>query len=92
MTNCFGHIIESQPPENYNPEYKEWKIETLAASLSRKIPNDESAAKQVKTIIELIRRADVTEIIHAGDQMTKDSYLSMRSWNMQATQNPLSAF
>ncbi|HAD8771829.1 TPA_asm: type IA DNA topoisomerase, partial [Salmonella enterica] len=27
----------------------------------------ESAAKQVKTIIELIRRADVTEIIHAGD-------------------------
>ncbi|EPK0215021.1 DNA topoisomerase, partial [Escherichia coli] len=25
------------------------------------------AAKQVKTIIELIRRADVTEIIHAGD-------------------------
>ncbi len=27
----------------------------------------ESAEKQVKTIIELIRRADVTEIIHAGD-------------------------
>ncbi|EKM9795679.1 TPA: type IA DNA topoisomerase, partial [Escherichia coli] len=27
----------------------------------------ESAAKQVKTVIELIRRADVTEIIHAGD-------------------------
>lgn len=22
VTNCFGHIIESQPPENYNPEYK----------------------------------------------------------------------
>ncbi|EBD9684486.1 TPA: DNA topoisomerase III, partial [Escherichia coli] len=19
VTNCFGHIIESQPPENYNP-------------------------------------------------------------------------
>ncbi len=33
VTNCFGHIIESQPPENYNPEYKEWKIETLPLRL-----------------------------------------------------------
>ncbi|EFQ0723446.1 type IA DNA topoisomerase, partial [Shigella sonnei] len=57
-----------QPPENYNPEYKEWKIETLPLRLYPvKYQPVESAAKQVKTIIELIRRADVTEIIHAGD-------------------------
>ncbi|HEN7189533.1 TPA: topoisomerase C-terminal repeat-containing protein, partial [Escherichia coli] len=56
------------PPENYNPEYKEWKIETLPLRLYPvKYQPVESAAKQVKTIIELIRRADVTEIIHAGD-------------------------
>ncbi|EOQ2108049.1 DNA topoisomerase, partial [Escherichia coli] len=62
------HIIESQPPENYNPEYKEWKIETLPLRLYPvKYQPVESAEKQVKTIIELIRRADVTEIIHAGD-------------------------
>ncbi|HCN7979843.1 TPA: topoisomerase C-terminal repeat-containing protein, partial [Escherichia coli] len=68
VTNCFGHIIESQPPENYNPEYKEWKIETLPLRLYPvKYQPVESAEKQVKTIIELIRRADVTEIIHAGD-------------------------
>ncbi|HBL8790122.1 TPA: topoisomerase C-terminal repeat-containing protein, partial [Escherichia coli] len=60
--------IESQPPENYNPEYKEWKIETLPLRLYPvKYQPVESAEKQVKTIIELIRRADVTEIIHAGD-------------------------
>lgn len=68
VTNCFGHIIESQPPENYNPEYKAWKIETLPLRLYPvKYQPVESAEKQVKTIIELIRRADVTEIIHAGD-------------------------
>lgn len=55
-------------PENYNPEYKEWKIETLPLRLYPvKYQPVESAEKQVKTIIELIRRADVTEIIHAGD-------------------------
>ncbi len=67
MTNCFGHIIESQPPENYNPEYKARK-ETLPLRLYPvKYQPVESAAKQVKTILELIRRGDVTEIVHAGD-------------------------
>ncbi|HFP4036876.1 TPA: DNA topoisomerase 3 [Escherichia coli] len=68
VTNCFGHIIESQPPENYNPEYKIWKIETLPLRLYPvKYQPVERASKQLKTIIELINRADVTEIIHAGD-------------------------
>ncbi|MBZ8888960.1 DNA topoisomerase 3 [Escherichia coli] len=68
VTNCFGHIIESQPPENYNPDYKAWKVETLPLRLYPvKYQPVESAAKQVKTILELIRRGDVTEIVHAGD-------------------------
>ncbi|MFT2463591.1 DNA topoisomerase, partial [Escherichia coli] len=51
-----------------NPEYKAWKVETLPLRLYPvKYQPVESAEKQVKTIIELIRRADVTEIIHAGD-------------------------
>ncbi|WP_157761179.1 hypothetical protein [Escherichia coli] len=48
----------------------------------------ESAAKQVKTILELIRREDVTEIVHAGDPDDEGQLLVMKSWNMQATQNP----
>lgn len=68
VTHCFGHIIESQPPENYNPEYKEWKTETLPLKLFPvKYQPKESTAKQVKTILELIKRPDVTEIVHAGD-------------------------
>ncbi|HHY9549866.1 TPA: DNA topoisomerase 3 [Escherichia coli] len=68
VTNCFGHIIESQPPENYNPNYKAWKVETLPLRLYPvKYQPVESAAKQVKTILELIKRGDVTEIVHAGD-------------------------
>ncbi|EDM1287183.1 type IA DNA topoisomerase [Salmonella enterica subsp. enterica serovar Give] len=68
VTHCFGHIIESQPPENYNPEYKEWKTETLPLKLFPvKYQPKESTAKQVKTILELIKRPDVAEIVHAGD-------------------------
>lgn len=68
VTNCFGHIIESQPPENYDPEYKVWSLETLPLRLYPvKYQPKQSAANQVKTILELIKRCDVTEIIHAGD-------------------------
>ncbi|EKF0803842.1 DNA topoisomerase 3 [Salmonella enterica] len=68
VTNAFGHIIESQPPENYDPAYKEWKTETLPLKLFPvQYQPKESAVKQVKTILELIKRPDVTEIVHAGD-------------------------
>lgn len=48
----------------------------------------ESAAKQVKTILELIRRGDVTEIVHAGDPDDEGQLLVDEVWNMQETQNP----
>ncbi|HFT3112859.1 TPA: DNA topoisomerase, partial [Salmonella enterica subsp. enterica serovar Paratyphi B] len=68
VTNAFGHIIESQPPENYNPAYKEWKTETLPLKLFPvQYQPKESAVKQVKIILELIKRPDITEIVHAGD-------------------------
>lgn len=68
VTNCFGHIIESQPPENYNPAYKVWSLETLPLKLFPvKYQPKESSAAQVKTIVGLIGRRDVTEIVHAGD-------------------------
>ncbi|EIO7603801.1 topoisomerase C-terminal repeat-containing protein [Escherichia coli] len=68
VTNCFGHIIESQPPENYNPAYKLWSLQTLPLKLFPvKYQPKESSAHQVKTILELLKRGDVTEIVHAGD-------------------------
>lgn len=68
VTNCFGHIIESKPPEDYNPAYKTWSLETLPLKLFPVLYQPkESAAKQVKIIVDLINRSDVTEIIHAGD-------------------------
>lgn len=68
VTNCFGHIIESQPPENYDPAYKTWSVDTLPLKLYPvKYQPKESATGQVKTIVGLIGRHDVTEIVHAGD-------------------------
>ncbi|MBD5754701.1 type IA DNA topoisomerase, partial [Citrobacter freundii] len=48
--------------------YKLWSLQTLPLKLFPvKYQPKESSAHQVKTIIELLKRGDVTEIVHAGD-------------------------
>ncbi|MDI3360329.1 DNA topoisomerase 3 [Lelliottia sp. V89_10] len=82
VTNCIGHIIETQPPENYNPDYKAWSMNTLPLQLyPPKYQPKEATKGQVSTIIELLRRPDITEIVHAGDpddegQLLVDEVLS----------------
>ena len=38
VTNCFGHIIESQPPKTIILNTKSGRLKHSFASLSRKIP------------------------------------------------------
>jgi len=68
VTFCYGHILESIPPENYNPDYKTWSLETLPLKMYP-IQYQPSAkcVGQVKTILELIKRDDIQTIVHCGD-------------------------
>lgn len=68
ITWCYGHIIESLPPEGYNPVYKNWTLEDLPLKMFpiQHRPK-ESSAKQVKIIVDLINRTDVNIIVNAAD-------------------------
>ncbi|WGM03515.1 type IA DNA topoisomerase [Arsenophonus nasoniae] len=66
VTWCYGHIIQSAEPENYHPDYKRWRKEDLPLKLYPvKYQPCEGKEKQVKIVVELIKKANV--IIHAGD-------------------------
>lgn len=68
FTWAVGHICELVPPEAYNPAWKKWSIATLPLipeSFQHQVMK--SKAKQFGIIKQLLKRADVTEIIHAGD-------------------------
>lgn len=65
---CVGHVLEMVPPELINPAWKEWRLDTLPLRLwPVQLRPIESVAKQAATLIGLIKRPDVTEIIHCGD-------------------------
>lgn len=68
VTWCVGHILESVPPENYDPAYKEWSLASLPLKMfPLKYQKKATTAKQADIVISLIKRSDITCVVHAGD-------------------------
>ncbi|MBB5325442.1 DNA topoisomerase-3 [Anoxybacillus tepidamans] len=68
MTWAVGHLLQLAPPERYRPEWKQWKLETLPIIPDRfQYEVEKAKAKQFQIVKELLRKPEVTEIIHAGD-------------------------
>ncbi|WP_318521099.1 DNA topoisomerase 3 [Photobacterium leiognathi] len=85
VTWCFGHLLESQMPEEINPEYGKWDINHLPMRLMPVPikPNPKSAA-QLRTIQKLLKGRD--KVINAGDpdqegQRLVDEVLEYSNYN-----------
>ncbi|MCV6862043.1 DNA topoisomerase 3 [Yersinia pestis subsp. pestis] len=68
VSYCVGHVLEMVPPEQINPAYKTWTLDTLPLRLYPvQLQPKESVAKQAATLISLIKRPDIKMIVHCGD-------------------------
>lgn len=66
VTWCFGHMLEPAYPQDYKPEYAQWRREHLPIIPSAwKYTVKRTAAAQLKIIGELLRQAD--SVVNAGD-------------------------
>jgi DNA topoisomerase-3 len=68
VTWVYGHLCSLKDPEDYNPNWKYWKLEDLPIIPSQfgiKLREDEGAKKQFKIIERLISEAE--EVINCGD-------------------------
>ncbi len=68
ITWAHGHLCELKTPEEYNPELKQWSLETLPIFPERfeyKIIKE--SAKQFKIIKELIHKQDISSVVIATD-------------------------
>lgn len=66
VTWCIGHIMRSYQPEEYNPEWEKWKMDSLPMLIDDwQIKVDTTKASQFKVIKELLAKA--TEVVNAGD-------------------------
>ncbi|MDK2809017.1 MAG: topoisomerase [Clostridiales bacterium] len=68
VTWGLGHLVELAPPEEYNKEYREWKMEHLPIMPDHwKLEVIKQTGKQFNTVKTQIHRSDVAEIIIATD-------------------------
>lgn len=68
VTWAMGHLVTLASPEEYKPEYKEWKMELLPMIPEKmKLSVIGKTARQYKTVKFLMDRNDITEIIIATD-------------------------
>ena len=68
VTWLFGHMLELDEPESYDPKYKSWDIGLLPikpAQFKLHVKDDEGVIKQVNLIKQ--RLQNTTEIVNAGD-------------------------
>lgn len=68
VTWAMGHLVTLADPEEYNPEYKTWRMEDLPILPPRmKLVVLGKTAKQYKTVKFLLDRKDVDSVIIATD-------------------------
>lgn len=66
VTWAIGHIIALKDPEDYNPEWKSWKLEDLPLIPEKwEFKKIQSKKQQLDAIAALLKGTD--EVIHAGD-------------------------
>jgi DNA topoisomerase-3 len=65
---CFGHLLELAPPDAYGEQYAKWRYEDLPIiPTAWKHVTSKDKAARLKTLKELMNRADVDCIINACD-------------------------
>lgn len=68
ITWCIGHLVELAPPEDYDPAWERWSLESLPimpqAFKTRPV---KTTAAQFRTVRDLMRRKDVHEIVCGTD-------------------------
>lgn len=68
VTWAIGHLCQLAPPETYNPQWKKWTLDTLPI-LPEKFQYEvlKGKKKQFQLIKNLLKKYDISEVIHAGD-------------------------
>lgn len=75
VTWGLGHLVELADPEDYDPKYKEWKMEDLPMMPEPfKLEVIRQTGKQYQAVKSQIHRGDVGEIIIATVLAAKASW------------------
>ncbi|RFU61683.1 DNA topoisomerase III [Bacillus sp. V59.32b] len=90
VTWAVGHLCQLVSPETYRPEWKKWSLGTLPIIPERfQYEVTRSKAKQFNLVRSLIKKPEVTEIIHAGDAGREGELIVRNIVNLTGVKKPM---
>ncbi|MFC7783974.1 MULTISPECIES: DNA topoisomerase III [unclassified Rossellomorea] len=90
ITWAVGHLFQLQAPEKYESKWKKWTLEDLPIiPLRFQYELQRAKAKQFSVIKELLKKNEVTEIIHAGDAGREGELIIRNIISMSRVQKPM---
>jgi DNA topoisomerase-3 len=68
VTFSVGHIVELLSPEDVDPVYKRWTLDTLPILPEEfRLKQKQGSSERIRTIRKLLRRDDIDQVINACD-------------------------
>ena len=68
VTFSVGHIVELLSPEDVDPQYKRWTLDTLPILPSEfKLKQKQGQSERIRTIKKLLARKDIDTVVNACD-------------------------
>lgn len=87
---CVGHLLGLAQPQDYDEKYQKWRYEDLPIAPARwKYLAAESTKKQLKILVDLMKRSDVGEVINACDAGREGELIMRLVYNHAGCTKPL---
>lgn len=88
---CFGHLVTMAYPDEYNPEYKLWRVEHLPIipkEYKYIVIENNGTLKQFEIIKSLMNRKDVDMIYACTDSGREGEYIFRLVYNQSGSDKP----
>lgn len=68
VTWCYGHLVELKEPQEYDPSYEKWSVESLPIlPVEYELKAAKGGGEQFAVVAKLLAREDVGEVVCATD-------------------------
>lgn len=89
ITWAIGHLVELAPPDDYKPELKKWRLDTLPIlPATFKLRVKSQTAQQYKIVKTLLHRQDVARVVCATDAGREGELIFRYIYNLAGCQKP----
>jgi DNA topoisomerase-3 len=90
VTWCIGHLVELEEPAHYNPQWKQWRLDTLPMAPERfALRPVDSTKKQWAVVKNLLRDRKFSRVVNACDAGREGELIFRHCYELAGSKLPM---